>query len=167
MATKQAMTLEQIQQQKAEFEKKLLELAQQETNIIEESKAEAYTSLIEVINKYRLTGIEVINTLLNNGKIEHKDLSKIKPINLITKQIQKKKKNSDEMVNSEFNYFEGKTIISDKAQAEFVCSTGVDSFKATLTEAGKAYLADENKKHVIIDFYNTYKPSTATKWDGQ
>ncbi|MDG9878084.1 hypothetical protein N7577_07505 [Enterobacter roggenkampii] len=178
MATKQATTTEQEIDfenmsldeleafEKAEQEKQK-KIQQAKIAKIQASKQEAFDSLIQVVNKYHLTGVDVISTLLNNGKIDFKDLSKIEPVKLLTKQVQKKKKGSDEMVNAEFNFFEGKTIISDKAQAELVCSTGVDSFKATLTEAGKTYLADENKKHVLIDFYNTYKPATATKWDGQ
>ena len=169
MATKQALTLEQIQQQKAEFEKKLLELAQQETSIIEESKAEAYTSLIEVVNKYRLNGIDVINTLLSNRKISFKEVGEVKPIILIHADVKKQKRNAEKgiMEDGTFDYYEGKVILADAQQSEQICANGVESFKATLTEKGKEYLANEETKSILVDFYNKYKSKGAKDWNGQ
>lgn len=167
MATKQALTLEQIQQQKAEFEKKLLELAQQETSIIEESKAEAYTSLIEVVNKYRLNGVDVINTLLSHRKISFKEVQEVKPIYLVSGKVQKKNRKTGTMEQGDFMYYEGKVILADAEQARAICSNGVEAFKATLTEKGKEYLAKDETKQIIIKFYNEYKPAQAQAWNGQ
>ena len=103
MATKQAtteqneidfdsMSLEEIEAlEKAEQEKQK-KIQQAKIAKIQASKQEAFDSLIQVVNKYHLTGVDVISTLLNNGKIDFKDLSKIEPVKLLTKQVQKKKK---------------------------------------------------------------------------
>ncbi|EEP4059737.1 hypothetical protein HB456_004603, partial [Salmonella enterica subsp. enterica serovar Bareilly] len=153
---------------KAEQEKQK-KIQQAKLAKIQASKQEAFDSLIAVVNKYHLSGVDVINALMNNGKMVFKDLKEIKTIPLIEKKVQKKKKGTTtgETVESTFQYFEGKNLVADKGHAEDICSQGVDSFKATLTDAGKNYLADENKKKIIIDFYNTYKPSNVAKWDGQ
>lgn len=169
MATKQAMTLEQVQAQKAELAKQLELLAKQETTIIEESKAEAFDALLEVVKKYRLNGSDIVKTLLTNRKISFKEVSEITPIVLVKMAVTKDKKGSTtgEKVEGFFEYFEGKRIISDQAQAKATCLNGVDSFKNYLTETGKEYLANAETKSIIVDFYNEYKAPNAQKWDGQ
>lgn len=167
MATKQAMTLEQVQAQKAEFEKKLQELAQQETSIIEESKAEAFDSLLAVVNKYRLNGSDIVKTLLTNRKISFKEVQAVEPIYLVKAKVQKKNRKTGVMEEGDFFYYEGKVILADAEQARSVCANGIDAFKNNLTENGKKYLAEESTKNIIVDFYNEYKPANANKWDGQ
>lgn len=168
MATKQApLTLEQVQQQKAELAKQLELLAQQETTIIEESKAEAFDALLEVVNKYRLNGGDIVKTLLVNRKIGYKEVQAVEPVYLISAKVQKKNRKTQAMEEGDFFYYEGKVILADAEQARFVCANGIDTFKNALTENGKKYLAEDNTKKIIIDFYNEYKPAQAQKWDGQ
>ncbi len=124
---------------------------------------------LEVVKKYRLNGSDIVKTLLTNRKISFKEVSEITPIVLVKMAVTKDKKGSTtgEKVEGFFEYFEGKRIISDQAQAKATCLNGVDSFKNYLTETGKEYLANAETKSIIVDFYNEYKAPNAQKWDGQ
>ncbi|HEX8980262.1 MAG TPA: hypothetical protein VF811_11190 [Parasulfuritortus sp.] len=133
---------------------------------IQASKQEAFDSLLAVVNKYKLSGADVLKTLIENRKLKFKDIQDTKPIYLVSAKVQKKKKGSDtEMVESDFYYFEGKTILADAKQAQEVCKT-IDKFKSCLTEAGKAYLANPDLKHIVVDFYNGYRAKGNPIWNG-
>ena len=169
MATKQAKTLEQVQAEKEQLIKQLEELSKAEVNIIEESKAEAYESLLSVVAKYHLNGADVVNTLLNARKVAFKEIQEIKPIYLIKATVTKNKRGSTtgEKEQAEFFYYEGKVILADADQARQVCANGIDAFKKVLTENGNKYLTSDETKNILVNFYNEYKPSNVAKWDGQ
>lgn len=165
MATKQIKTLEQVQAEKDLLLKQLEALNQDETNIIEESKTEAFNALFDVVNKYRLKGADVVNALLVNRKMSFKDIQKVEPVYLINTKVQKKARKTGLMVESDFFYYEGKVILADAEQARAVCANGLDAFKAILTEKGKTYLADDKTKSILVKFYNDYKPPQAQKME--
>lgn len=131
------------------------------------SKQEAFDALLNVVNKYKLSGEDVINTLLAKRKMKFKEVQEIKPLYLVDATVTKEGRNGAAASEGHFYFYEGKVILADKAYAEKVCSSGIDAFKAVLTEAGKQYLANDDLKNIVINFYNTYKPATATKWDGK
>ncbi|WP_298938141.1 hypothetical protein [Ralstonia pickettii] len=172
MATKQAeinfedMSLDELEQWKKQREEEDLKFKQAQSKKIADSKKEAFDELGKVVDKYRLNVSDILNSLLNARKIDFGDIAKVKPIYLIKAKVNKQKRNAPEgeMEESEFLFFEGKTILADKKQAEQVCSNGVDEFKKVLTDAGKQYLESEETKHIILDFYNEHKPAKANEW---
>ena len=174
MATKQAtqeidfnnLSLEEIEALEKEEEQRAEKLRLAKISKIQASKQEAFNELEKVVNKYHLNGIDVINHLLNNRKIDFKAIQEIKPVYLVKFPIQKENRKTKAMENKSFDFYEGKRILADMEFAKSACLS-LESFKASITEIGKQYLANDETKNIIIDFYNEYKPAQAQKWDGK
>ncbi|WP_316685586.1 hypothetical protein [Ralstonia mannitolilytica] len=160
------MSIDELANWKKQQEDLFAKFQEAESKKIAESKKEAFDELEKVVSKYRLGATDILNSLLKARKIDFGDIAKVKPIYLIKAKVNKQKRNAPEgeMEESEFLFFEGKTILADKKQAEQVCSNGVDEFKKVLTDAGKQYLESEETKHIILDFYNEHKPAKANEW---
>lgn len=162
------MSLEEIEILEKQEQEKQVRIQQAKIAKIQASKKEAFDALLSVVSKFHLNGTDIINALLTNRKIKYKEIGEIKPIYLINSKVMKNKRGSTtgEKEQSDFLFYESKVILADAQQAKDICSSGVDSFKATLTEQGKMYLTQNETKNILIKFYNEYKPEQAQKWDG-
>lgn len=118
------------------------------------ARQEGVNELINIVKKYQFDGTEFVNALFENRLFTYAEINGVDPMYLLDFPITKTKDNKT--VESNFYFFEGKTIISDQIHAKAVTALPFEQFTGYLTEIGKQWLADAEKRKVIINFYNTY-----------
>ncbi|MCU6498206.1 hypothetical protein LPN04_10420 [Rugamonas sp. A1-17] len=152
-----SMTTEEIQQWENEQAANLKKAKDAKFAKLKAARQEGVNELINIIKKYQFDGNEFVTALFENRLFTYAEINGVEPMYLLKFPITKTKKgDATTSVQAFFYFFEGKVIISDKQHAEKACAQPFEQFTAYLTDIGKQWLNDAEKRKVIIEFYNLY-----------